>query len=57
MDALRRPQDGEGDKLKGTLATDKKEIDEILRQVWKSITDDAEGDLEKNSRQFHEEIW
>ena len=46
VDALRRPQDGEGDRLKGPLATDKKEIDEILRQVWKSITDGAEGDLE-----------
>ena len=52
MDALKRPKEVDSEKPKGSLATDHEEIDTILRDIWKDITDGAPGDLHLRASMF-----
>ena len=52
MGCLKRPEDKDPKRPKGSLATDHAEIDEILRDTWQNITNGTEKDLEEVAQNF-----
>ena len=54
MDCLKRPEDKDQKRPKGTLATEHAEIDEILRKTWQNITNGTEKDLDEVAETFME---
>ena len=52
MGCLKRPEDKDPKRPKGSLATDHAEIDEILRDTWQNITNGTEKDLEEVAQHF-----